>query len=86
MASGVTYNFRNQDFAFPEGTTCRRLSITRSGLINSDDYWYCRYRSGGSIEKYEFFPMVLLSQKETYWKLVSGVFVDFESVSVRLVV
>lgn len=54
-ASGVTCNFRNQVFAFPDGTTCRGLSVARPDLINSGNHWYCRYRSDGSIEKYEFF-------------------------------
>ena len=54
-ASGVTCNFRNQDFAFPGGTTCRGLSVTSSDLISSGNHWYCRYRNDGSVEKYEFF-------------------------------
>lgn len=54
-ASGITCNFRNQQFTFPDGTTCRGLSIMRSDLINSGNHWYCRYRNDGSVEKYEFF-------------------------------
>ena len=54
-ATLVPCNFRNQDFAFPGGTTCRGLSVTRSDLISSGNHWYCRSRDDGSIEKYQFF-------------------------------
>ena len=55
VESGVICNFRNQEFPFPGGTTCRGLSVTSSDLLNSDDHWYCVLRDDRSIEKYEFF-------------------------------
>ena len=52
--SGVTCNFRNQDFPFPGGTTCRGLSVEPSDLLNSGDHWRCQF-ADGTVEKYEFF-------------------------------